>query len=282
MKTLIVSKTALTVATVAFGAALSLPAAVIDFSTDPNIAGDWTQYDYFGSQQVEVGVEPVEWGGVTNQVLNLDIDANTSTNNSIIGLYSTNDHTRSATESVTMTVNALGREANVQGGGWGFFGLMISADPVNAENVGYIAGATDSYTLRMSAALDGSFNFAVWRTYADGAAGAALFTDTTSRSFSLDDPLMPDNYVLDIARKANGEYEFLANNISLYTTTAATSGDDFYSTAEKDLLVNYQIVIGGDSPMTATVDNFGVIPEPGTYALLGGLFALSFVMVRRR
>jgi hypothetical protein len=30
------------------------------------------------------------------------------------------------------------------------------------------------------------------------------------------------------------------------------------------------------------VDDFGIIPEPGTYALLGGLFALSFVMVRRR
>ena len=47
MKTLIVSKTALTVATVAFGAALSLPAAVIDFSADPNLAGDWTEHLYY-------------------------------------------------------------------------------------------------------------------------------------------------------------------------------------------------------------------------------------------
>ena len=271
MKTLIVSKTALTVATVAFGAALSLPAAVIDFSTDPNLASDWTQYDYFGSQVQ--AADAVEWGGVTNQVLNLDIFAGPAAANSIIGLYSTNDHTRSATESVTMTVNALGRTPNTHTNGWGFLGLMISADPVNPENVGYLTGATDSYTLRMNPGTDGTFQFAVFRTVADGAS-YDLFTGT-SQTFS-------GSYVLDIERNGAGEYEFLANNVSLYTTTAAPTGNDFYDATAKDLLVNYQIVFGGDSPMTATVDNFGVIPEPGTYALLGGLFALSFVMVRRR
>jgi hypothetical protein len=265
MKTLIVSKTALTVATVAFGAALSLPAAVIDFSTDPNLAGDWTEHDYF-APGLEDNVA-ASWNA-TDQDLDFVSTADTGGGTSIIGLYSTSDHTRSATESVTMTVNALDRTD----GNWGFLGLMISADPLEHN---YLAGTTDSYTLRMNAATDGTFQFAVWRTYADGAAGAALFTDTTSQTFS-------GSYVLDIERNGAGEYEFFANNVSLYTTTDATTGDDFYDATAKDSLLNYQMIMGGDGAMAATVDNFGIIPEPGTYALLGGLFALSFVMVRRR
>ena len=266
MKTLIVSKTALTVATVAFGAALSLPAAVIDFSTDPNLAGDWTEYLYYApASQDRVAAS---WGGAIDQDLDFVSTATPSgTGTSVIGLYSTSDHTRSATESVTMTVNALDRTA----GGWGFLGLMISADP----QYDYISGTTDSYTLRMNALGSGNFQFAVWRTVADGAS-YDLFTGT-SQAFSLDNP-----YVLDIERNGAGEYEFFANNVSLYTTTAATTGDDFYDATAKDSLLNYQMVMGGDGAMTATVDDFGTIPEPGTYALLGGLFALSFVMVRRR
>jgi hypothetical protein len=260
MKTLIVSKTALTVATVAFGAALSLPAAVIDFSTDPNLVGDWTEYVAFETDKVAATWKP------TDQDLGFVSTAEGGASSSVIGLYS-NGSSRSTTESVTMTVNALDRTA----GGWGFVGLMISAAP-QAHN--YIFGTTDSYTLRMNAGTnDGTFQFAVWRTVADGVP-YDLFTGT-SQTFS-------GSYVLDIERNGAGEYEFFANDALLYTTTAATTGADFYDATAKDSLLNYQIVIGSDGAMTATVDNFGVIPEPGTYALLGGLFALSFVMVRRR
>jgi hypothetical protein len=259
MKTLIVSKTALTVATVAFGAALSLPAAVIDFSTDPNLAGDWTEYVAFETDKVAATWNP------TDQDLDFVSTAEGGASSSVIGLYS-NGSSRSTTESVTMTVNALDRTA----GGWGFVGLMISAAP-QAHN--YISGTTDSYTLRMNALASGDFQFAVWRTVADGAS-YDLFTGT-SQTFS-------GSYVLDIERNGAGEYEFSANNVPIYTTSAAITGGDFYDATAKDSLLNYQIVFGGDGAMTATVDNFGVIPEPGTYALLGGLFALSFVMVRRR
>ena len=270
MKNLIVSKTALTVATVAFGAALSLPAAVIDFntdpniSTDPNIAGDWTEHNYYapGNQDNVVA----SWNA-TDQDLDLVGTAGASAANSIIGLYSNSDHTRSATESVTMTVKALAKTTTI---GWGFLGLMIAADPLEHN---YITGATDSYTLRMNALIDNKFQFMVGRTVADGGTWT-LFTGD-SQAFSLDDP-----YVLDIVRNGAGEYEFLANNDLLYTT--GDSIHDLYDATARDSLLNYQIVFGGDSPMTATVDDFGIIPEPGTYALLGGLFALSFVMVRRR
>ncbi|MGZ0656358.1 PEP-CTERM sorting domain-containing protein [Coraliomargarita sp. W4R72] len=33
---------------------------------------------------------------------------------------------------------------------------------------------------------------------------------------------------------------------------------------------------------TYTFDNFSAIPEPSTYALIGGTLALAFVMTRRR
>ena len=265
MKTLIVSKTALTVATVAFGAALSLPAAVIDFSTDPNLAGDWTEYEYF-APGLEDNVA-ASWNA-TDQGLDFVSTATTGGGTSIIGLYSTSDHTRSATESVTMTVNALDRTD----GNWGFVGLMISAAP----QYDYISGTTDSYTLRMNALGSGNFQFMVARTVGDGG-GTYVMATGGIQAFSFDNP-----YVLDIERNGAGEYEFFANNVSLYTTTAATTGDDFYDATAKDSLLNYQMIMGGDGAMTATVDDFGIIPEPGTYALLGGLFALSFVMVRRR
>jgi hypothetical protein len=167
-----------------------------------------------------------------------------------------------------MTVNALDRT----GGNWGFVGLMISADP----QYDYISGTTDSYTLRMNALGSGNFQFMVARTVGDGS-GTYVMATGGIQAFSFDNP-----YVLDIERNGAGEYEFFANNVSLYTTTAATTGDDFYDATAKDSLLNYQMIMGGDGAMAATVDNFGIIPEPGTYALLGGLFALSFVMVRRR
>lgn len=261
MKTLIVSKTALTVATVAFGAALSLPAAVIDFSTDPNIAGDWTEHLYYApGLQDNVAAT---WSA-TDEDLDFVSTAGINAATSIIGLYPTSDHTRSATESVTMTVNALDRT----GGNWGFVGLMIAADPLEHN---YITGTTDSYTLRMNALGSGNFQFMVARTVGDG--GTYALDTGTSQTFS-------GSYVLDIERNGAGEYEFFANNNLLYTT--GDSIHDLYDATAKNSLLNYQMIMGGDGAMTATVDDFGIIPEPGTYALLGGLFALSFVMVRRR
>lgn len=50
-------------------------------------------------------------------------------------------------------------------------------------------------------------------------------------------------------------------------TTASTN--DTYNLAQKDSLVNYQIVRVGAGDVSFTDDNFGVVPEPFALALLG-------------
>jgi hypothetical protein len=266
MKTTTLTKTTLPFAAVALLVSQPLQAATTsfdDFSSDPNLAGDWTEYNYYspGSQDNVLA----SWSAA-DQDLDFLSTAGTAAATSIIGLYSTSDHTRSATESVTMTVNALDRTA----GNWGFVGLMISAAP----QYDYISGTTDSYTLRMNALGSGNFQFAVWRTVGDG--GTYALDTGTSQTFS-------GSYVLDIERNGAGEYEFFANDALLYTTTVAASGDDFYDATAKDSLLNYQMIMGGDGAMTATVDDFGVVavPEPSTTALLG-LGGLALILRRRK
>ena len=61
---------------------------------------------------------------------------------------------------------------------------------------------------------------------------------------------------LSIVRNDAGNYAFLTNGNLLYTSGDA--GGDFYDTAAKDSLVNFQMVMPGDGAMTATVDNFGI------------------------
>ena len=79
---------------------------------------------------------------------------------------------------------------------------------------------------------------------------------------------------LDIVRNG-ADYEFYANDVLKYTASS-------YSSSVHDTFTTFAMTMGGDGASAGTVDNYGVIPEPSTYALLGGLFALSSVILRRR
>lgn len=237
------TETLLTLVVAGIIAAPALDAATTfdDFSSDPNIAGDWTQYSYFSSENTT----PV-WNSTDED---LDLDGG----GAVLGLYRTGD-TRSASDPVTMTVV----DFNVTGGSWHQVGLKISSNPADTlldSNSRYewaIRWESGTYKLRVRKDVDtGSYD---------------LFNEDLGGSFA--GPVK-----LDIARVGDN-YQFLANDVLKFTGTT-------YSSAVHDTFENYQLTKGGDGGGTATIDDFGVVPEPSTTALLG-LGGLALILRRRR
>lgn len=251
MKTLIVSKTALTVATVAFGAALSLPAAVIDFSTDPNLASDWENNTFITG----IGTGTATWDGT-----NGDLELQAPAGGTFWSALSPTGATLGANETVTMDVKSATGTPGANPGAFGLVGLTISTS--GTPTIG--SGAHYTFRHTSSNLTDG-----LWSYQVIDHAGVSLYLSDTPESFT---PV-----TMQIRRSGN-EFDFMANGSTLFTSSGT------YTPAQNDAMVNYHIAFssGNTALLNATVDNFGVIPEPGTYALLGGLFALSFVMVRRR
>jgi len=216
--------------------AMATPAGAVatydDFSTDPYLAAQWTEYGYYASDLVTP-----TWNSVDQ-----DLDLVKVSGQGSVGLYRTGS-TRTTTEPVTLTVKELSRTS----GTWGFAGLMITSVPQQP----YLTGGGDSYLLRMLAIDSTTVRPQVMRTYADGASNCVLY-DGGDETFS-------GPYTLDIERVGN-EYVFKANGAPLYTT--GTAAGDFYTTAVKDSMVYYQIVTAGDGAMTATMDDFGVPGAP--------------------
>ena len=193
------------------------------FDTDPNIATQWTKYNYYVAPSTPV------WDSTDKD---LDLPERTA-------LYRTGT-TRAATDTVTMTVKALNRSS----GGWGFLGLMISS----VAQPGYTTGADDTYTLAMVSLSATTFKYEVRRTYNDGISNFQLYNGSTNT--------FAGPYTNTISRVGD-HYEFRSNGTLLYTTASPAAGDT-YTLAARNTMVYYEIVMEGDGAMTATVDNFGV------------------------
>ena len=259
MKMTTLTKTTLPFAAVALLAATSQAATTSfdDFSTDPNIGSEWTEYSYYQTENVAT-----TWNSTTND---LDVVHTAGGAGNGVGLYRTGT-TRSTTDAVTLTVNSLSRS----GGGWGYLGLMIAAE----ESNGYVTTNGDSYSVLLASVGGTNVQHQVRMTYADNPPSDFILYAGATFDLATNGPVK-----LDIER--NGDhYEFLADGAVLYSTAAPAAGDT-YDLAAKDSLVNYQIVTTGDGSITANVDNFGVVPEPSTTALLG-LGGLALILRRRK
>jgi methionine-rich copper-binding protein CopC len=159
-----------------------------DFATNPNIAGKWTRYSYWGTESVTS-----TWNS-TDQDLDLQ-----QTGNSILGLYRTYT-TRSATDTVTLTVKDFARTS----GSWGYVALMISAGPQPS-----ITDGANRYEFRI---LKGGSGFE-YQVKANN--GTDLIADTPTATFS-------GPVTLQIVRNA-ANYEFKANGSTLATGSTFTS-----------------------------------------------------------
>lgn len=80
---------------------------------------------------------------------------------------------------------------------------------------------------------------------------------------------------------AGGNTLNLLDNI---TSDIAVSGNDFFDGIDEDFTAGQLITLSITAGNGWTLENFTVspVPEPNTYAMLAGICALSFVMIKRR
>lgn len=91
---------------------------------------------------------------------------------------------------------------------------------------------------------------------------------------SLDDT--PETAILSFA---GGNTYNLLDGI---TSDITVSGSDFFGGINESFTAGQLITLSISGGNGWTLENFTVVPEPGTYALLSGFCALAFVMLRRR
>ncbi|CAA6692394.1 MULTISPECIES: PEP-CTERM sorting domain-containing protein [unclassified Lentimonas] len=85
---------------------------------------------------------------------------------------------------------------------------------------------------------------------------------------------------------SSGTVAGTAGSTTNFSTTIDLSGyASGSSVSDYDYIgIRFSIMGADDTAQGSLIDNVSLVavPEPGTYALIGGLFALGFVMVRRR
>ena len=222
-------------------------AAIVDFSTNPNLTTNWTQ-DYFYQGTGGTPAATAAWNA-SNQ--NLDLTANSE----VLGrLFKTGD-TRSATDGVTVTYSNYNGTAPTAAGKWTCAGLCVSANATPN-----IFDGSPWYGLYLQQDYSGTY-FAVGNG------------TTTVGKYNLSS--IPTTIKFDITRDGSN-YVFKANGIEIGRNAALASTE----------LSHYYMYWGASSSDTLSVsaDNFGtVVPEPGTIALMvSALFGLLAYAWRKR
>ncbi len=257
MKTNTLTKTALPLAVVTLLTAQLLQAAtsVIDFSTDPDIAGSWENNTYTG------GAGTATWNSGDQD---LDLQALTGTTNWAV--LSPTGATRAADDTVTLDISSVSATSTSSVPDFALVGIAISTlgSPT-------LQNGSPHYTFSLRSTINSSsqnwfYQILDGKNPVNQIHGSANFPVPTSTT--------------TLAIERNGdEYDFLANGSVIYTSSGS------YTAAENDAMVNYHIAYGSGlfTTLDATVDNFNVVavPEPSSTALLG-LGGLALTLRRRK
>jgi hypothetical protein len=219
-------------------------ADTLDFSTDPNLATNWTRYHFYNPfATANFGAT---WNG-TNQNLGL-----TSTNSEALeGLFRTGD-TRSAADGVTVTYSNYVATTPTVEANWTCAGLIVSANA--APGI-----------------LDGSPWYSVYfQQEYDIANHVPRYRMSVNRNLDqIGNSILgsvPSTMKLDIVRDG-ADYVFKANGEEICR-------DSTYSSTS---LSHYFMYWGGGALDTLSVaaDGYGVVPEPSAVALcIGALLGL--------
>ncbi len=242
-------QTVMALALVGSLAASAATADTIDFSTDPNLATEWTQYPFYSS--LKVGPLTAAWNSVDQ---NLDLTANNT--EALDGLYKTGA-TRSEMDGVTVTLSDYTANTPLDGPNWTCAGLVVSA----SANPDLFSGSA-SYALYFQQDYNGGIRYAVNKN------GLTELHRETLGS-------IPSTMKLDILRDG-ADYVFKANGVELFRDNS-NSGT---------ALPNYFIYWGGGAgdTLSLSADNFGVVPEPTSIAMLiaAGLGLVCYAWRKRR
>jgi hypothetical protein len=230
-------------------------ATLTDFSTDPNLASDWTQYYFYnayGRNQVASA-----WNA-SNQ--NLDLTA--TNEEGLGGLFKTAD-TRSATDGVTVTYSNYAATTPTHSSQWTCAGLTVS----KAATPGIFDDPTGWYGLYFQE----EYNADTGATRYRFSAGKGL---TELGRITLDS--LPSTMKLDIVHDGSA-WVFKANG-------AEVARDSSFTASEMSHYFMYW-GSGTDASVSVSADNFGTtVPEPGTLALVGScmLGLLCYAWRKRR
>ncbi|MEI6646173.1 MAG: Ig-like domain-containing protein [bacterium] len=231
-------RAALAAAAVGFG--LAMPADVqaaanfYDFSTDPNLAGAWTNRAFYVSTGTATWSTP-------NQ--NLNLAGGSGDRWSVLRPTA---ETRGATDPVELTINS----ASATGTDWAMVGLVISADTAPT-----LTGTSPIY-YQFVLATDNA-NVGNWSYRVKRAGNVSLYSSAVIPFASLTFPIR-----LDIVRRG-AYYDFKVNDTTVYTAS-------YYTSAQHDTMV-YSHITWGDGTLTtmaSTVDNFGTDTTPPTVSTL--------------
>jgi hypothetical protein len=237
------------VAVIACFAVSSVLAAPIDFSTDPQLSTDWTQYYFYNA----LGQSQV--GAAWNEA-NQNLDLTATNEEGLGGLFKTSD-LRSATDGVTVTYSNYVSNTPTVTANWTCAGLVVSTSAT--------PGIFDDPT--------GWYGVYFQRDFTNGmylAAGKGL--TQLGNKVHLD--AIPSTIKLDILHDGS-EWVFKANGMELARDSS------FAASAMPHYMMYWGG--GGSDTLSVSADNFGVVPEPSSIVLLvGAVLGLAAYAWRKR
>ncbi|NLX05542.1 MAG: PEP-CTERM sorting domain-containing protein [Phycisphaerae bacterium] len=225
-------------------------AQVVDFSTDPDLAAAWTQFDYYNPLGATASTTTAAWDS-TNQNLELTSNLGAETADRYRALYKTGA-TRSDTDGITVTFSDyVGSWDNPTGHNTGV-GLIVSS-----LEQGTILANVPQYEFLMSQE-SGGYHYVVIK---NGLAAVLASTPIVAE--------LPSTIKLDILRDGD-DYVFNANGEEIWRDSSITDPMPYYCLTW---------AVSGANTLSVSADDFGVVPEPMTISLiaLGGL-----TLLRRR
>jgi hypothetical protein len=227
-------------------------ADIVDFSTDPQLTTDWTQFPFYSSSANPSGSFGGAWDQ-TNQNLNLTV----SHTEALAGLFKTGE-TRAAADGVTVTYsNYVGTTPAVDAD-WTCMGLVVSASATPD-----LFDGSAWYSIYFQQDFKRGLRFTVNR-------GLTEVANQTVTS-------LPSAMHMEVLHDGT-DFVFKANGSEIYR-------DHTYSAASLSHYFMYGGCGAGDT-LTVSADNFGIapVPEPSTIAMLiaGGLGLICYAWRKRK